>query len=134
MVDSKLYPPADDEAYDENDLMPGNCEAFANTIIGHKIVEVRWAGAWHDATFVLDNGKKVTLRGVSDCCAGTDVYDLVQKLPTLDHVITAVKPSGDYHVWHIMAGMDEVIGLDVTWSAGTGYYMYGFEIEVEEAE
>jgi hypothetical protein len=128
------YPNAE-EFGDENDVMPGNCKEFADNIIGHKITEVDFSGGRYsgEASFTLDNGKKVTLHATSDCCAGTDVYDLIQKLPTLDHVITAVKPSKDYTVWHIMAGMNEVLELGVSWSAGSGYYMYGFNIEVEEA-
>lgn len=135
MVNSKLYPPASGDSYDENDVMPGNCEEFANSVIGHKIVETDFSGGRYsgEASFTLDNGKKVILHATSDCCAGTDVYDVIQKLPTLDHVITAVKPSGDYTKWHIMAGMNEVLELGVSWSAGSGYYMYGFNIEVEEA-
>ena len=136
MVDSKLYPPASDDSYDENDVMPGNVEEFANSVIGHKIVHYtqdNGYGGSGDTRFILDNGTVVRLRETSDCCAGTDMRGIMQMLPDIDHVITAVKPNADYTEWHIMAGMDELLKLDVSWSAGSGYYMYGFIIEVEEA-
>lgn len=131
MVNSKLYPDAAPEAYDENDVMPGNVEEFANEVIGHRIVA--WVNRRGDCSFVLDNGKVVKLISANDCCAGTDLVGIMEKLPTMDHVITAVKTNGLYTEWHIMAGMNEVLELAVDWSAGNGYYMYGFIIEVEEA-
>lgn len=130
MVDSKLYPPASDDSYDENDVMPGNVEDFANEIVGHRIV--RWDHTSGNGTFELDNGKTVTLRASSDCCAYTDLDSVLEKLPTMDHMITAVVPDGAYRVWHIMAGMNEVMDLEVGWCAGSGYYMYGFYVEVED--
>lgn len=130
MTDSKLYPPASDDAYDENDVMPGNVEDFANEIIGHKIV--KWDRTGDNGTFVLDNGKTVTLRSSWDCCAYTDLDRVLEKLPTVDHIITAVKPNADYTEWHIMAEAGEVLELGVSFSAGSGYYMYGFYVEVED--
>ncbi len=129
MADNKLYPEAVPEACDENDVMPSNVEEFANHVIGHKIVAYDHTNG--DGTFELDNGKTVTLRSSYDCCAYTDLTRVLEKLPTIDHVITAVKPNGLYQEWHVMAGMNEVLELGVDWSAGNGYYMYGFYVEVE---
>lgn len=133
MVNKRLYPPASAESNDENDVMPGNVEEFANAVIGHKIVKYAQDNRTGDVRFILDNGNVVRLRETGDCCAGTDMRDIMQMLPDIDHVITRVKPNADYTEWYIMAGMDELLKLEVGWSAGTGYYMYGFIIEVEEA-
>lgn len=129
MVNSRFYPDAVPEAYDENNVMPENVEDFANEVIGHRIVS--WDHENDSGLFTLDNGKVVHLRSTNDCCAYTDLAGVLEKLPTMDHVITAVKPNGMYTEWHIMAGMDEVLELEVSWSAGNGYYMYGFVVEVE---
>lgn len=131
MVNSKLYPDVVPEGYDENDVMPGNVEQFADEVIGHRIVA--WENHGGDGKFTLDNGKVVYLHSTDDCCAGTDLAGVMEKLPTMDHVITAVKPNGLYTEWHIMAGLNEVLELAVDWSAGNGYYMYGFHVEVKDA-
>lgn len=125
-----LYPPVTGEYMDDNGTMPENVEQLANAIIGHKIVRVDQNG--NSATLTLDNDTTVELRAEYDCCAYTDLQDVIQHLPSLDHVITAVRPSGDYTEWHILADLGEVLELKVAWSCGNPfYYAYGFSIVVD---
>lgn len=134
---------------DEDDgTMPANIAEFADHIIGRRIVKVepkvtemtRPYRAWPDmtqmATFArltLDNGKTVQLSDGGDCCAYTDLEEVIQHLPSLDHVITSVTTTDGYTRWHILADMGEVLEFKVDWSCGNPfYYTYGFEIAVTD--
>lgn len=136
-----LYP-ALPEDYDDG-TMPANVEAFANALIGHKIIKVdrmvrdarpnRWVST-AALRLTLDNGDVVSLYDTDDCCAYTALLDVIEKLPTVEHIITRVSPSEDYDEWHILADFGEVMELKVGWSCGNPfYYGYGFDIHVEKA-
>lgn len=139
------YPPVED--YEDNGTMPQSVQDFAEEIVGHRIVKVDRPGTvtaasrWDDeprtqtaeAVFTLDDGRKVALSGGSDCCAYTELKDLIEHLPTVDHIITAVRPDANYETWHIVADLGDVLELKVGWSAGNPfYYGYGFDIIVEK--
>jgi hypothetical protein len=134
----------DDE---DNGTMPEGVQALRDAVVGHKIVSAEKGGKlptkdgyyrWNstaDVVLTLDNGKRVGLIGVSDCCAHGSVDAFIQKLPSLDHIITDVGTTEKYTKWHILAGMEDVLELDVSWSPGNPfYYAYGVEIEVFDLE
>ena len=142
----ELNKKTDSPYYEENEddgTMPEGVQALREAVVGHRIVkaekdlripelETSWYyGASADVVLTLDTGQQVALVGVSDCCAFGSVDDFVQKLPTLDHIITDVGTTGVYTKWHILAGMEDVLELDVSWSPGNAfYYAYGIEIKV----
>ncbi len=115
--------------------MEANEEELAEAVVGHKIVAVEKlsSSGWSEdgVKLTLDNGKTVNMRGVSDCCAYGSVDSFLFNEKLADHIITSVKTEDDYQTWHILADMAEVLSLDVGWSEGSGYYSYGFTIEVE---
>lgn len=130
---------------EDNGTMPEGVQALRDAVIGHKVVKVEKGGAipekkgtyrWNttaDVTLTLDNGKRVALIGVSDCCAHGSVDAFVEKLPLMDHIITDVGTTGKYTKWHLLTDMEDVLQLDVDWSPGNAfYYAYGVEIEVYE--
>ena len=156
--DSSMHGPYSEEELnktysdEDNGTMPEAVQALRDSVVGHKIVKAekggtipKKEGSWRydllrgptnaDVTLTLDNGKRVMLVSVSDCCAYGSVDDFIQKLPTLDHIITDVGTTESYTKWHILAGMDDVLELDVSWSPGNAfYYAYGINVEVFELE
>jgi hypothetical protein len=137
---------------EDNGTMPKNVSDFAEQIVGHRIVEVLTKSTvdgvqingWDaprdfkgrvDTVFVLDNGRKVGLDAGGDCCAFTGMREVIQHLPSVDHIITAVRPETDYETWHIVADFGDVMDLLVDWSPGNPfYYGYGFDIIVQKEE
>lgn len=107
-------------------------EALQERLVGRKIVDVSDddMGVY---TFTLDNGTQLTLEGWGDCCAWADISNVIVNLPLLDHIITSVTTEDGTCV-HILAGMDEIVHLDVTWGEGSGYYAYGFFLNVSEVK
>lgn len=115
--------------------MDRSAEELSQAVVGHRIIGVGKADSsgWKGPgiVLVLDNGQQVVVRGSGDCCAYTDIYNWVFDIDKVDNVITKVETDDNYETWSIMAGADKVLGMDVSWSEGTGYYMYGFTIEIE---
>ena len=140
----------------EDEVMEQSRRDFESRIVGRRIVSVEeqahiegpvvnaspsaWSSKAHAGTaslvLTLDNGVKVGLVENGACCAYTSLSKVVQNLPTMDHVITAVKADNERHVetWHVLAGMSDVLDIEIDWSDGTGYYAYGFEIVVQKEE
>jgi hypothetical protein len=83
-------------------------------------------------TITLDTDKRFEMRALSDCCAYAAVETFLLHTDKIENIITGVSVTDDYTTWHVLAGMDSVLDLEVGWSEGSGYYMYGFEIEVVE--
>lgn len=132
--------------YDEDDdgTMPQNVQTLADAVVGHKIVSVEknvklpgddhWYYS-HGTAITLDNGKKVFLVDTNDCCAYTELDSFLLNADKIDHIITNVNATNDYNTWFVLADMEEVLKLDVSWSCGNPfYYSYGFEIQVYEPE
>lgn len=130
---------------DEDDgTMPLNAATFEEAIVGHRIVSVqrtlgpgrfKWDGEVDQLQLTLDNGRTVLLYDTGDCCAFTELLDVVEHLPTLDHVITSVSCEEEYTKWFILCDLGPVLELTVAWSAGNPfYYAYGFGIEVLDVE
>lgn len=131
---------------EDNGTMVDGVQNLRNAVVGHRIVKVEKnakipkipkTGSYYswqdiaDVVLTLDNGKRVALIGESDCCAHGEISDIVEKLPLIDHIITDVGTSELYNKWHILANMEEVMELDVSWSPGNAfYYAYGIRVEV----
>ena len=114
----------------EDTDMRDNARELEKAVVGHSIRAV--AVEQDRMVLTLDTGTSVTVRNTYDCCAFTDLDDVVLNLNKIGHVITSVKTEDGYTKWHIMAQMDAVLKMDVSWSEGSGYYMVGFVITVEE--
>lgn len=115
---------------EEANTMNHNVDEFEEAIIGHRIVMAVQQGKRLRIT--LDNGYTVVLRDSDDCCAYTEVSEFLAQPAMTEHVITGVKTSDGFNTWHIMAKDEKLIDISVDWSSGnTGYYMYGFYIDVE---
>lgn len=124
----------------EVEVMQGNVDDLAEAVVGHRIVKVEpheGGGNYWDRSgtaIFLDNGKKVLLRDTDDCCAFTELNNFLLFPDQVDHVIMGVSTGDDFSTWHIYADMGDVLALDVAWSSGnTGYYGFGFNIEVVDA-
>jgi hypothetical protein len=139
----------DDDEYepDDNGTMPENVARLESAIVGHRIVKVerdvevpedvrhRYFRSSLGFRLTLDNGELVYILDTDDCCAYTCLEDVIEHLPTMDHIVTAVRASEDFNTWHIIADFGEVLELEVGWSAGNPfYYGYGFDIRVVPAE
>lgn len=128
-----------------NDIMSSNVDTLAEGVVGHKIVKAGWVERdlggknyyWYGSNqfeIKLDNGTKVYLANTDDCCAYTELNNFLLNPELVDHVIMGVSSNGDFSTWHIYADMGDVLALDVSWSSGnTGYYGFGFHIEVVPA-
>lgn len=129
---------------DEDDgTMPHGVETLEQLVVGHKIVSVEkdadvpgtsGGGYWaadKGTALTLDNGKRVFLVPTSDCCAYTEVEDIILNLDKVDHAIMGVGTTDGYNTWHIYAELGDVVELKVGWSSGNPfYYGYGFDIQV----
>ena len=125
----------------EIDVMKENVSDVADAVVGHKIVKAGWVDrdfggkySWYSSTqfeIELDNGRKVYLANTDDCCAFTELNNFLLNADLVDHVIMGVETDGYFSTWRIYADMGDVLKLDVSWSSGnTGYYGFGFHIEV----
>lgn len=131
---------------EDDGTMPDNVERLAEAVVGHRIISVeRNAEVPNDGSYywgsrqglglILDDGTQVYLRDTSDCCAYTELEDVIEHLPTIDHIITAVTAEDGYRTWHIVADLGDVLELKVGWSSGNPfYYGYGFDITVVPGE
>lgn len=132
------------EMLDDNDddgTMPDNVAELSKHVVGRRIVAIdrdartrgpyEWSGDVTGTALVLDNGQRVTLINNGDCCAYTDLEDVILNLDKIDHVITGVGTTEGYTKWHIYADLGDVAELKVGWSCGNPfYYGYGFDIVV----
>jgi len=140
---STPYPTETLDPNDDDGTMPDNVAELSKRVIGHKVVGVErnvstpgpyeWSSPTIGTALVLDNGKRVTLVGTDDCCAFTELEDVILNLDKIDHVITGVGTTEGYTRWHIYADLGDVVELKVGWSCGNPfYYGYGFNISVQE--
>lgn len=117
-----------------------NLTELNEMLVGQKIVKVEPKDNNNNSYFgttvlTLDNGTQVNLRDSGDCCAYTEMENVIQHLPELDHVITNVTADDGYERFHIFADLGEVLELQLSWSEGNPfYYGYGFHIDVTATE
>ena len=125
---------------DDNGTMPENVEKLSNSIIGRRIASVENVPSnrynYDETTttiITLDNGTRVKMVGVSDCCAYSEVNAFLLHPESVDHAIMGVGTTGSYTKWHIFADYGDILQLTVEWSPGNQfYYAYGFNLTVEE--
>jgi len=123
---------------EDDGTMPGNVATLADNVVGHTIVSAEkmrdGTGYWQvgpSLRLTLDNGRQVSVRDTSDCCAYTELEAFLLHPELVDHVITGVGTTDEYSTWHIYADAGDVLELTVGWSSGNPfYYGYGFDIEV----
>jgi hypothetical protein len=143
-VTAERYPKEDlDTEWEDDGTIVENVETLAEHVVGQRIVAVekgvtntdQWGYESTGTALVLGNGKKVILVGSDDCCAYTELEDVILNLDKIDHVITGVGTTDGYTKWHIYADLGDVVELKVGWSAGNPfYYGYGFGISVQEIQ
>lgn len=122
--EDSLYP---DESFD----------LIKSTVVGHKIVESFFNGG--KGRLKLDNGVTVSVAGTSDCCAWGEVDNWLLHPENVDHVITDVvviyededEAETSRERWMIIADMNQLLDIDISYYPSNGYYMYGFWISVE---
>ena len=131
---------------DEDDgTMPDNVATLEEHVVGRRIVGVekdvlvpsryKRSSPEKGTALVLDNGKRVALVDTEDCCAYTELKNVIYHLDKIDHVITGVGTTEGYTRWHIYADLGDVVELEVGWSCGNPfYYGYGFDISVLEIQ
>lgn len=145
MVSENRYPVEILDEDEDDGTMVENVATLAEHVVGHRIVAVErnarvpedsdryWYYEQKGTALVLDNGKKVILVAGGDCCAYTELEDIILNLDKIDHVITGIGTTDGYTKWHIYADLGDVAELKVGWSCGNPfYYGYGFGIVVEE--
>jgi len=135
------YPTEELDGDTDDGTMPENIEMLASHVVGRKIVAVDkdvsvhndlW-GTGRGTLLTLDNGKQVILENTSDCCAFTEVENVILHLDKIDHVITGVGTTEEFERWHIYADLGDVVELEVGWSPGNPfYYGYGLDIQVRD--
>jgi len=139
------YPVEDLDPNDDDGTMPDNVAKLAEHVVGRRVVAIEkgasapgpyeWSGPTSGTALVLDNGKRVILASGGDCCAYTELEDVILNLDKIEHVITGIGTTDGYTRWHIYADLGDVVELKVAWSCGNPfYYGYGFDILVQETE
>ena len=104
---------------------------ISSLLVGRRVVEVDVS----EGTLSLDNGVKISVEGISACCA---FYD-VTSLNTVNNIITAAwvevdpHPEAEEKTFRIFVFADnEKINLaTLDGSDGTGYYGTGFSLVVD---
>ena len=136
------YPVEELDPDSDDGTMVDNVATLASHVVGRKVVGVengvsaehKWGGSTSGTALVLDNGKRVVLVDSDDCCAHTQLEDVILNLDKIDHVILGVGTTDGYTRWHIYADFGDVVELQVGWSCGNPfYYGYGFDILVQDA-
>lgn len=119
---------------EEIDTLENAARDLGKVLAGDSIVEVKSDTAWgyQKVTLVMKSGKRVVIDGYGDCCAGAGITD-VTKLGKSENVITRVETTEDGEKWHIYANLDQVLGIEAYAGEGSGYYGYGFTIQVKGA-
>lgn len=126
----------------EVERMSENVSELADAVVGHRIVKAErsddipdgWGRSISGFEITLDNGRRVIMQDTGDCCAYTELNRFMRNVNSVDHMITGVSADDDFETWHVYADMGDVLELDVSWSSGnTGYYGFGFHIEVVDA-
>lgn len=121
-------------------------DALTKSVVGQRIVAAR-KGTWSEPNkyfpdrpneyrghiLTLADGSEVRIYPLDDCCAFAEIDRLLLHPENIEHVITGVKVEENYQKWYILADLGSVLDLDVSWSEGSGYYAYGFEISVVPA-
>ncbi len=139
------YTPEELDPDEDDGTMPDNVATLEGHVVGRRIVGVEqnttipsryeWSSPERGTVLVLDNGKRVALVDTGDCCAYTDLKNVIWHLDKIDHVITGVGTTEGYTRWHIYADLGDVVELEVGWSCGNPfYYGYGFDISVQEIQ
>jgi hypothetical protein len=126
---------------DDNGTMAANVAELEALVVGRRIVSAAWAlpnseidGKRAGLIITLDTGRVVQVEDSQNCCAYTQLESFLWNADKIDHVITGVSTSDEYEKWNIYADLGDVLGLEVGWSAGNGWYGYGFEIVVTDPE
>lgn len=127
---------------EDDGVMLENMRALQQEVVGERIVKAEIVGPADDAPWykkqkrfeiTLSSGKKVFLRDTNDCCAFTELHAFLLHPESVNHVIMGVGTTEGYTKWHIFADFGDIMALTVDWSCGNPfYYVYGFEIKVEE--
>ena len=134
-----------DTEWEDDGTMPENVAELEGHVVGRRVVGVEqnttipskyeWQSPERATALVLDNGKRVALVDTDDCCAYTELKNVILHLDKINHVITGVGTTEGYTRWHIYADLGDVVELEVGWSAGNPfYYGYGFDISVLEIQ
>lgn len=116
---------------DYNQLV-SNINQLDELLIGHKIVSVVADESGFGLRITLDNAVAVLMDATSACCAYTEVEAFLLHPELVDHMITGVTTTNDGTTWHVYADLGDILELTVGWSEGSGYYGYGFDIQVKE--
>ena len=122
---------------DFDEVMENSVQDLDQLVVGKKIVsavereyvDTSWGfeRKAHGLVVTLDDGTEFAIQETDDCCAYTDIDRFLLHPENVDHVITSVQVSDNYNTWRILADGRDVLEMDVSWSEGSGYYMYGFE-------
>jgi hypothetical protein len=127
---------------DDDGTLAENVSELRELVVGHRIVSVaefdllgpEFPGKRPGLRITLDTGRTVELYAGHNCCAYTQLESFLWNADKIDHIITGVSTSDEYEKWNIYADLGAVLGLQVGWSAGNGWYGYGFEIVVTDPE
>lgn len=137
---------SDEDYGDDNGAIVDNVKTLSENVVGRKIIAVErnvshkvkvysWEESISGTALCLDDGTRVVLVDTDDCCAYTELKDVVLNLDQIEHVITGVGTTDGYTKWHIYANLGDVLELNVGWSCGNPfYYGYGFDIYVVSAD
>lgn len=114
-----------------DEVMIDNAQEFADAIVGRSIKNVDNSGAFK---IELSDGTVVVLSNSDDCCAFTELEGFLLSDDYGDHIITNVEiDEVNYSMsWHVLAEDKRILDLDVAYSEGSGYYHYGFWIDVSK--
>ena len=137
------YPVEELEPEYDDGTMVRNVEHLQENIVGRRIVKVEekakvpggyyGPSAGNGLKLTLDDGRQVCLVDTSDCCAYTELTEVIKHLDSIDHVILGVGTTEGATKWHIYADLGDILELQVAWSSGNPfYYGYGFNIIVIE--
>lgn len=115
-----------------DDTMDDSFTELANRVLGRKIIHAEHGEHERDSHYrhagliiTLDDGSRFMVEDSGDCCAYTSLGKFA--FNKVDNAVTELETDGDYTKWRVIADGRDVLTMDVDWSEGSGYYMYGFE-------
>jgi hypothetical protein len=125
---------------DETEVTMEFFNSLKDAVVGHRVVATDLGQHKDTLVLTLDNGKRIRVSGIYDCCAYGDIDSVTQKLSS-ENVITNLslsdegKSYGNFTIFLLTAIQDRevtVYEIDGSASEGSGYYSYGWELSVED--
>lgn len=121
----------------EKDAVDNFVKEMTNKIVGSTVTSIEKTN-YDTYLFTLNNKTQFKVTNYGECCASGEILDYTQIIKT-DNIITSLKPVNKeeetgtdkkHFSIFLLSAMEEVIEIKGQVDEGTGYYSFGWELEI----